>query len=476
MTATPATAQVFTTLYSFPPSGGDPYANVGGAFPEGELVLSGNTLYGTALMGGISNNGTVFAIGTNGTGFATLHGFNGTTDGSGPADGVMLSGNTLYGTANMGGRPGYGTVFALNTNGTGFMALHTFGGVNDEAYPYGGLILSSNTLYGTSEGVSSGTVFSINTNGTGFTTLYSFTAMSGSNSTNSDGAWPCGTPVLSGNTLYGTATVGGQYGGGTVFAVHTDGTGFTNLHSFTTTSTNSSGVYTNSDGTAPYGKLILSAKTLYGTAFSGCSSGNGTVFAVHTDGTGFTNLHAFTTSSTNSSGVYTNSDGARPFADLMFSDNTLYGTTTTGGGSGSGTLFAINTNGTGFTTLHSFTPTSGSNSTNSDGASPSSNLILSGNTLYGTAYEGGVWGSGTVFSLSLVPQLIVIPSGGNVILTWPTHYASFNYSEYALQSTISLVSPVVWTPVSPGPVIVSGQNTVTNPISGTQQFFRLSQQ
>jgi hypothetical protein len=33
----------------------------------------------------------------------------------------------------------------------------------------------------------------------------------------------------------------------------------------------------------------------------------------------------------------------------------------------------------------------------------------------------------------------------------------------------------VWTTNSPAPVVVNGQNTVTNPISGAQQFFRLSQ-
>src|SRR5437773_141528 len=68
---------------------------------------------------------------------------------------------------------------------------------------------------------------------------------------------------------------------------------FTTLHSFTATSTNSSGVYTNGDGADPRDGLILSGNTLYGTAGGG-SSGFGTVFAVNTDGTGFTNLHSFT--------------------------------------------------------------------------------------------------------------------------------------------------------------------------------------
>jgi uncharacterized repeat protein (TIGR03803 family) len=102
-------------------------------------------------------------------------------------------------------------------------------------------------------------------------------------------------------------------------------------------------------------------------------------------------------------------------------------------------------------------------------------LILSGNTLYGTTYKGGSSGDGTVFSLSFPPpQLTIIPSRPYVILTWPTNYAGFNYSGYTLQSTTNLVSPV-WGTVSPGPVLVNGQNTVTNPFSGAQQFFRLSQ-
>src|SRR6266478_5688774 len=65
---------------------------------------------------------------------------------------------------------------------------------------------------------------------------------------------------------------------------------FTTLHSFTATSTNSSGHYTNSDGSSPCAGLILSGNTLYGTAAYGGSPGYGTVFAVNTDGTGFTTL------------------------------------------------------------------------------------------------------------------------------------------------------------------------------------------
>src|SRR5260370_30779727 len=68
-----------------------------------------------------------------------------------------------------------------------------------------------------------------------FTTLHSFTAPDDTYYTNSDGAYPRAGLFLSGNTLYGTAGDGGSSGPGPVFAVHTHGTGFTNLARFTTT-------------------------------------------------------------------------------------------------------------------------------------------------------------------------------------------------------------------------------------------------
>jgi hypothetical protein len=86
-----------------------------------------------------------------------------------------------------------------------------------------------------------------------------------------------------------------------------------------------------------------------------------------------------------------------------------------------------------------------------------------------------MWGSGTVFSLSFPPQPTVIPSGGNLILTWPTNYAGFDYSGFTVQSTTNLGPSAVWTTNSPAPIVVNGQNTVTIPMTGSQQFFRLSQ-
>jgi uncharacterized repeat protein (TIGR03803 family) len=350
----------------------------------------------------------------------------GNSDGAYPYARLILSGNTLYGVAAFGGTNGNGTVFVVNTDGTDYTNLHSLAAgsgsfpnvINsDGANPQAGLILSGKTLYGVASygGTNgNGTVFAVNTDGTGFTILHTFPRNS---VTNSDGANPQAELILSGNRLYGTAQAGGTHGNGTVFALNIDGTGFTNLHSFTAKSTVSP--YGNSDGANPFAGLILSGNTLYGTASFGGSSGNGTVFAVNTDGTGFTNLHSFT-----------GSDGAYPRAGLILSSNTLYGTAQTGGRSGRGTVFAINTAGTGFTDLHSFI--------GSDGLSPAGGLILSSNTLYGTAEAGGSSGNGTVFAInadgtgftnlhSFISSDGAYPSAG-LILSSNTLYGTASYS------------------------------------------------
>jgi len=459
-----AAAQTFTNLHGF--TGSD------GADPLAGVILSGNTLYGTT-QGGDTSAGTVFAINTDGTGFTNLHSFGGSSNSDAfPDAGLVLSGNTLYGTATETGSYGSGAVFAINTNGGGFTNLYVFTNGCDGANPEAGLTLSGNTLYGTTygngdDGPRYGSVFAVNTDGTGFTNLHDFSAPSdGFLSPNSDGANPQAGLILSGNTLYGTTYQGGASGHGSVFAVNTDGTGFTNLYSFTAPSDGFP--YANCDGTHPLAGLILSGNTLYGTASQGGGYDGGTLFAVNTNGTGFTNLHSFTATS---GPTQPNGDGNYPMAGLVLSGNTLYGTAAYGGSGGSGAIFAVNTDGTGFTNLYSFTAqVSGANS---DGANPMAGLILSGNTLYGTSYWGGSENLGTVFALTLPvaasPQLTIILSGTNIVLTWPANAAGFT-----LQSTADL-SSASWNPVSPAPVVVNGQNTVTNPIGGTQQFYELIQ-
>ena len=302
-------------------------------------------------------SGGVLAGRTTAQTFKVLHTFSG-ADGGRPLAGLIASGNTLYGTTTGAGITA-GTVFRVNTDGSGFTNLYSFSG-SDGRGPAGQLILLGDTLYGTTRGGGSfggsfgdGTVFAISTNGSGFTTLYNFSG--------ADGQGPVAGLTAGGDTLYGTTQLGGGLGDGTVFAINTDGSGFTTLYDF-------SGGY---DGGAPYAGVALSSNTLYGTTGGGAFPG--TVFALNTDGTAFTVLDTFTNSET-------------PDGTIILSQNTLYGTMYLGGASGWGSVFALT--GNVFTTLHSF-------SSGSEGF-PRAGVILSGDTLYGTT-EGNE--SGMVFTL-----------------------------------------------------------------------------
>jgi uncharacterized repeat protein (TIGR03803 family) len=429
------------------------FSGVGGANPSAGLILSGNTLYGTTQYGGSSNVGTVFAINTDGTGFTLLHSFT-EPDGANPHAVLALGTGVLYGTTSVGGSVGYGTVFQLKTDGTEFRTLYSFTNFIAQAdgrYPQSGLILSEGTLYGvthTGGAWGRGTVFSLRSDGTGFTVLYNFDGgllfgpIGGYNA--------MGDLLQVGNVLYGTTFNGGVAEDGIVYTLSTSGGNFGILHSF-------SGRYgptlaSNVEGAYPAAGLILFSNYLYGTAFGGGTYGAGTVFRMRTDGSNVMALHNFT--GTN--------DGKWPQRTLTLSGDRLFGVADEGGRFGGGTVFTLRTDGTGFTNLYDFR---GDN----DGYMPECALILSGDTLYGTTCWGGSLTNGTVFSLALLPKLSVACFDTNIVLSWPMN------TDCKLESTTNLGPSAVWSTDLTTTINTNGQTTVTTPISGTQRFFRLRQ-
>jgi hypothetical protein len=90
------------------------------------------------------------------------------------------------------------------------------------------------------------------------------------------------------------------------------------------------------------------------------------------------------------------------------------------------------------------------------------NIILS--------FPPGVSHSGAVLTMTVNAGQSGAQEPNSIILTWP---ATTN-GGFTLQSTTNLGSPMAWADVSIAPVVVNGQNTVTNIISGGQQFFRLA--
>ena len=374
--------------------------NLDGANPDGTLVLSGTNLIGTAYDGGTGGNGAVFLLTTNGGGFTNLYSFKTGNDAANPVAGLALAGGVLYGTANTGGNWDTGTLFSLNTNGTSFTNFYIFAGA-DGVEPLGGALVSGGMTYGLtySGGANNnGMVYRMNTNGTGFTILKSFSAIDPNTGTNADGANPQGNLLLLGTNLFGTATAGGNGGSGTLFAVGTNG-GFRVLWNFSAGADNGLGGLTNADGIDPEAGLTLAGSNLFGTTAFGGVWGNGVIFMLNTNGTGFTPLRSFSIGGTNVFGLLTNADGADTEAGLTLCGTNLFGTTYQGGTNGNGTIFRIGTNGGSYTIMKTFSAADPNTGTNFDGANPHAALVWSGTNLFGTTENGGYGGNGTVFAL-----------------------------------------------------------------------------
>lgn len=362
-----AQEQTYTVLHSFAGSPTD------GALPfdSGSLVWRGN-LYGTAFLGGASNNGVVFKLGPTGK-ETVLHSFAGSpTDGAFPVAGLIRdkTGN-FYGTTRFGGASDFGTVFKLDSTGKETVLYSFTGGADGGDLQAGVVRDSAGNLYGTTiEGgtFGVGVVFKLDPTGNE-TVLYNFTG-------SADGALPYARLVRdeAGN-LYGTAISGGTTGNGVVFKVDPSGTE-TVLYSFTG----------GTDGALPEAGLIRDIKgNLYGaTAYGGL--GCGVVFKLDSTGNE-TVLYTFTCGA----------DGAQPRAGLLRDKaGNLYGTTESGGNSNSGVVFKLDITGE-ETVLHTFT--------GPDGLQVDAGLVRDpkGN-LYGTTVGGGASGDGVVFKLTTCDQ------------------------------------------------------------------------
>lgn len=113
------------------------------------------------------------------------------------------------------------------------------------------------------------------------------------------------------------------------------------------------------------------------------------IFSLNTDGSGFTSLHDFTLTT----------DGASPYGSLILSGNVLYGMTFSGGQYHLGTIFSINTDGSNYTIIHDFIPVFDTLNNNMAGGNPYGTLTISGNILYGTTYGSGGFSAGNIFSI-----------------------------------------------------------------------------
>jgi uncharacterized repeat protein (TIGR03803 family) len=317
-----------------------------------------------------------------------VHSFN-QKDGALPEAGLVLdSQGNLYGAAADGGDTscvnGCGSIFELSPFNGGWKEtiLHQFqANGTDGTNPYSTLILDSvGNLYGTTfkGGTSNdGTVFELSPSAGGAWTeqiLHNF------DQDGTDGYFPEAplTMDAAGN-LYGTTPVGGKHGPGIVFKLAPGAGGVWTEEV----------LYDFQAGTLA-GVVLDSSGNLYGTTANGGPDRSGTIYELSQQNGTWTETDLFN---------FKPLDGATPNAGLIFdSSGNLYGTTSIGGASNNGTVYELTPGSGGWTekVLWSFDY--------SDGANPYASLVFdSSGNLYGTTYGGGtgpcMYGCGTVFEL-----------------------------------------------------------------------------
>lgn len=319
---------------------------------------------------------------------------------------VQTADGLFYGVTFAGGANGSGVVFAYDRTdvSTPIHDLHDFGALQggtasqpptnaDGAAPLAGLVLGADGyLYGTTSAGGAagfGTIFRVSTSGS-LTTLHEFSARD-ADGRNADGAIPRGKLAQAADgSFIGTTRFGGNTAG-TVFRITPAGA-FSVLYTFPAKDANE----TNDTGAAPVaGVTIANDGNYYGVAQTGGANKGGSVFKLTPAGV-FSVLHTFSSSESGS-----NTDGGSPSTQLMQArDGKLYGTTSSAGPAGSGTLFRISTSGA-FEALHGFNE--GPILINTvDSIDPAGPLLEAPDgTLYGTSGAGGGSSAyGTVYKLS----------------------------------------------------------------------------
>ena len=290
---------------------------------------------------------------------------------------VQGADGNFYGTTSTGGSSNLGTIFKLTPAGVITTPVNFYGA--NGATPLGGLVLANDgNFYGTTSlgGNSNlGTIFRLTAGGT-FSTLVHCTSATGTG--------PKAALLQAGDgNLYGTTSAGGTGSSGAIFKMTTAGV--------LTVLTNFTGTLSTAYGSGCQSSLIQASDgNLYGTTSSGGANSLGTVFKVTTAGV-FTNLLSFT----GTTGAFLGSNPQA--APVQGADGLLYGTTNAGGTGGFGSVFKVTTAGT-FTSLVSFTGTTGV----ALGSGSQSTLLqwATDGNFYGTTSGGGTNSSGTIFKIT----------------------------------------------------------------------------
>jgi uncharacterized repeat protein (TIGR03803 family) len=337
--------------------------------PNGGMVVSGGTIYGT------TSSGIVYSVPTSGgtpTALASLSNPNALNSN------LLLSGSTLYGVLSTGGPNGGGEIFSLPTNGGTPSAVVSFDGTGQT--PSGPLTLSNGMFYGTSYGPSPGFsefVYSAPSAGGAPATLASIP------SNDTAGGFSPGV-ALHGNTLYLLTGGDGITSRGLLLSVPVSGGSATTVGRFLTAN----------HVTEPDDGLIVVGNSIFGTTYN---TNFGFVYSAPLSG-GDAMVNDF---------FQPGEGGAHPEGGMVLLGDSFYGTTsgTINEAPGSPTVFAAPVAGGDATTLAYF-PDYGS------GVEPVGDPTLAGSTLYIAASPDSAVqnNDGTIYAI-VVPEPATFSAG-----------------------------------------------------------------
>ncbi|HEV3090623.1 MAG TPA: choice-of-anchor tandem repeat GloVer-containing protein [Candidatus Cybelea sp.] len=323
-------------------------------------------------------------------GVHVLYSFTGGTDGGNAATGLVLDGSgNLYGTTVIGGKFACGTIFKLAPQASPpwpESVLYNFDCYGDGKNPHGGVTfdprgsLDGTTTSGGSGGScyssGCGVAFSLSSNGE--SVLHDFAG-------GGDGYGPGGGVAFDGKgNVYGTTPDGGESSAGVVYEISRAKRGWheTVLHAFNGGS---------EGGVGSLGLLLLDKSAdIFGVTEIGGAGDAGTVYELARTGKTwrYSTLYAFEGTP----------DAGSPYGGLIAdASGDLFGTTYYGGATGNGSVFELQASGKGKYRERVVYSLRGG----SDGAAPTSTLLLRKGELYGTASGGGgACYCGTIFEVN----------------------------------------------------------------------------
>jgi uncharacterized repeat protein (TIGR03803 family) len=307
---------LFTLLFTFSPGRNGAFPN--GSIPNALVEGKDGFLYGTALKGGVHNDGTLFKLNKDGSGFHVLHNFCGLancSDGAAPISLLRAQDGSFYGATQAGptdtqfcADTGCGTIFHFTTSGN-VAIIHTFTGMNDGFHPSALIEGSDGNLYGTemASGVMNGSVFSLTPLGS-FSLVHTFTIYK---------APLNGLVQTADGDLFGIFFDAAHSREQQLFKVSPSGGGYQEFPGFAPTA-----------GAAVIPSLVLATDgNLWGVVYNG-GTGKGSIIALSPqDGSVKRNIS------------FNGSNGLAPAAPLLqAADRKIYGTTLLGGNVAQGTV------------------------------------------------------------------------------------------------------------------------------------------